>query len=398
MSSENKPNISVTGGPGKPHNSDGTSSTSSTGGTGGMGFTGGSGASGLGGEVGKAIDSIMDMEESVGNYAKKVVYAGLFGATGGQGQLGSLDNAIKDSESLSVLSKKFWEQTEKVDDIDTLLGQFAECQTKFDLLTCKTNAAKAYFAYIQGTRLRKIQRIRGNETDWIKWISKKLPNIGKRTRERYMSLAGVPGVEHHLEYGVERLADFGAIYLSKVNDDEQLKKDLDPFSTYMKNYNVPKDSTYEERRNHIDAAYEVERLNGVKLEFPFDVMLKFMRAQKPLTGKERAYLKELGTEEAVTRLQMIIDRDLERKNLVPSNDKGKASASSSTEASNSSSEAGPNIDQLVVTLCKSLGPVASKGNVSNGSINRDALIELKVYIDQWLAMDQNTQSAQEAAA
>lgn len=187
MSNDNKPNISVTGGPGKPHTSDDTRSTSSTGGTGGMGFSGGTGASGLGGEVGKAL------------------------------------------------------------------------------------------------------RTQDNNNDWTKWISAKLPNLKKRSREKYMNIAGVPMVETHLEYGVERLAEFGSFYASK-SDEEQKTMKPDPFNKYLKKFNVRIGTTYDERREHIDAVLEVSKLERLGMEFPLEVMLSFLRVQDALTGDDEPVL------------------------------------------------------------------------------------------------------------
>ncbi len=397
MSNDNKPNISVTGGPGKPHNSDDTSSTSSTGDTGGMGYTGGSGSSGLGGEVGKAISSIMDMGENVETFAKKVAYAGLYGATGGQGQPGSLEDAIKDSNSLSDLGKKFSEQVDRMNDLEAILKDFNECQTTLDLVLNKTNAVNAYFAFMQGKRLLKMQGIRTqkNSRDWIKWISGKLPNLKKRSREKYMSLASVPGVENYLEYGVERLAEFGIIYNGK-SDEEKAQMGDKPFKTFLENCNIADESSYEERREHIDAAIEVNKLKRIKVIFPHDVMVAFLRVQDPLTGEERNHLKELyqiDPQKPVELLNLIIAKKLKRKNLIAGTDTPPSSPSEA-EADNTQPPpaatgpntpvTGPNIDKLVVTLCKSLEPVATMGTKVDGTYNRKALIQLKSYIDMLL--------------
>ena len=392
MNKGNSPDLSVTGGPGKPQNSDDTRSTGSTGGTGGMGYTGGSGSSGLGGEVGKAISSIMDMGENVETFAKKVAYAGLYGATGGQGQPGSLEDAIKDSNSLSDLGKKFSEQVDRMNDLEAILKDFNECQTPLDLVLNKTNAVNAYFAFMQGKRLLKLQGIRSqqNSRDWIKWISGKLPNLKKRSREKYMSLASVPGVENHLEYGVERLAEFGSLYSSR-SDEEKAQLGPDPFRTYMKELNVNMDSSYDERRDYIDAVLEVSKLERIGVEFDLEVMASFLRVQDPLTGEERKHLKKLGKEEAVKLLNRIIAKELKRKNLIAGTDSPPPSEGNSQDASTDASSllpvTGPNIEKQVVTLCKSLESVTSQGIKLDSTVDRDSLVKLKGYIDQLLAMN-----------
>lgn len=400
MSQGNNQKTFNPGGPGKPQNSDDTKPTSST------SFTGGTGASGLGGEVGKAISSIMDMDESVETFAKKVVYAGLHGATGEQGQIGSLDEAIKNNNSLSSLSKKFSDQVDKIESIETILKDFNECQTTLDFVLNKTNAVNAYYAFMQGTRLRKIQRLRGNEKDWIKWIAEKLPNLKKRSREKYMSLASVPSVENHLEYGVERLAEYGSIYSSK-SEDEKTAMGPDPFMDYMKKFNIPMNTTLEERKIHVDAAIEVTKLNTIGVEFDPEVMVSFLRVQDSLTGEERKHLKKLYQEDPqkpVDLLNRIIAKELKRKNLIagtdnpPAPEKPKAGGDQGTSGSgdgDATGMTGPNIEKQVITLCKSLESVTTQGINLDSTVDRDTLVKLKGYIDKLLGMNQDTQSAQD---
>lgn len=412
MSNDNKPNISVTGGPGKPHNSDGNSSTSSTGCTGGMGFTGGTGASGLGGEVGKTISSIMDMDESIAAFAKKVAYAGLHGATGEQGQIGSLDDAIKNNDSLSSLSKKFSDQIDQMKEPDAILNDFNECQTTLDFVLNKTNAVNAYFAFMQGKRLLRLKALRtqDNNNDWTKWISAKLPNLKKRSREKYMNIAGVPMVETHLEYGVERLAEFGSFYASK-SDEEQKTMKPDPFNKYLKKFNVRIGTTYDERREHIDAVLEVSKLERLGMEFPLEVMLSFLRVQDALTGDERKHLNKLYKEDPqkpVDLFNRIISKELERKNLIAgtnpppaeeNSEEGNDQNTPDSGAGEATAVTGPNIEKQVFTLCKSLESATTPEGIKlDSSIDRHVLMRLKSFIDQLLEMNQDTQSAQDAAA
>lgn len=369
------------------------------------GFSGGTGASGLGGAVGKAIGSILDMNESVEAFAKKVAYAGLSGATGGtggtgatgaEGNAGSLDEAIKNDESLAVVSKKYSDKIDNTSDPDVILHDFQECQTTLDFVLNKTNSVTAFFAYLQGKRLLKLQGIRTqqNNRDWISWISKKLPTLKKRSREKYMSLASVPGVEYYFEYGSERLAEFG-IYFSILSDEDKAAMGAKPFEVFMKDFGISSESSYEERREHIDAELEVKKLKRIGVIFPHDEMVSFLRVQDPLTGEERKHLKNLyqiDPQKPVELLNLIIAKELKRKNFIAGTDTPPSSPSEA-EANTQDPPAangpntpvtGPNIDKLVVTLCKSLEPVATMGTKVDGTYDRKALIQLKSYIDMLL--------------
>lgn len=125
-------------------------------------------------------------------------------------------------ESLAVVSKKYSDKIDNTSDTDVYLHDFQECQTTLDFVLNKTNSVTAFFAYLQGKRLLKLQGIRTqqNNRDWIKWIGGKLPNLKKRSRREYMSLASVPGVECYFEYGSERLAEFGIIYNGKSDEEK----------------------------------------------------------------------------------------------------------------------------------------------------------------------------------
>lgn len=380
----------------------GTGGAGFTGGTGGTGFIGSTGASGLGGDVGKAINSIMDMNESVEDFAKHVAYAGLYGATGGAGGIGTLEE-IQENVSLADISKKFSKQIGKLEDTEEILKDFNECQGVFNLVMSKTNAVNAYFAFMQGKRLLKLQSIRINQNsrDWIKWITAKLPNLKKRTREKYMSLAAVPGVENHFEYGVERLAEFGVIYSPK-SETEKTALGSDPFSNYMKSFNLEMGTSHDERKNYVDAVIEVNKLNRIKVEFPLDVMINFLRVQDTLTAEERKHLKKLYDEnqqKPVDLLTQIIAKELNRKNFIagtdtPSSETGASgdTQKASIDTSTDDSLTGLNIDRMVSTLCKSLKPVASNTAKLDGKFDRDALVQLKVYIEQLLELPQDAQT------
>jgi len=374
--------------------------TGGTGGTGGTGFIGSTGASGLGGDVGKAINSIMDLNESVEDFAKQVAYTGLYGATGGAGGIGTLEDAANKNVSLADISQEFSEQIDQLKDTEVILKDFNECQGVFNLVMSKTNAVNAYFAFMQGKRLLKLQSIRSmqNSRDWIKWITAKLPNLKKRTREKYMSLAAVPGVENHFEYGVERLAEFGAIYSPKSETDKTALGS-DPFSNYMKSFNLEMGTSHDERKNYVDAVIEVSKLNRIGVDFPLDVMTNFLRVQDPLTSEERKHLKKLGKEEAIKLLTQIITKELNRKNFIagtdtPSSETGASgdTQKASTDTSTDDSLTGLNIDRMVSTLCKSLKPVASNTAKLDGKFDRDALVQLKVYIEQLLELPQDAQT------
>lgn len=389
----------------------GVGGTGNTGDTGTPGITentdraGGTGASGLGGEIGKAISSIMDMEEGIDTFAKKVAYAGLYGATGGEGQPGQIEEAIKDGNSLAELTKKFNAQVNGMDDAETILTDFNECQASLDLVLSKTNSVNAYFAFMQGKRLLRLQGLRsqqGASRDWVKWITIKLPNLKKRSREKYMALAAVPGVENHLAYGVERLAEFGVLYSSK-SDEDKVVMGADPFNKYLEVWKINMDSSYEECKALIDAGLEVGKLNRMGVEFPLDVMVSFLRVEDPLTGEERRHLKKLYQDDPqgpIELLNRIIGKKLKRKNLIAGTDtppppetKAENSDDDSTDSSPDKPLTGPNIDRMVVSLCRSLEPVATQAVKFDGSIDRDALAKLKAYIETLLAMPQQAEDA-----
>jgi hypothetical protein len=372
------------------------------------GFTGGTGASGLGGAVGQAISSILDMNESVETFAQKVAYAGLYGATGGEGELGSIENNIKSGVSLADMSKKFSKKISLMNDPDAILKDFTECQTTLELVEYKTNAVKAYYALMQGKRLLKLQALRAekNSRNWIEWISNKLPNLKKRTREKDMSLASFPGVESHLADGVERLAEFGTHY-SFLSDEQKMLLGDDPYKTYMEKFKVPMDSSYEEHRHMIDAVLEVSKLNRMKVDCSLEVMLKFLRIEDPLKGDERKHLKKLAETDPsapAALLEKIIKKDLKRVNFIAGTDAvaeatetpdtngnkdGEGDAGKSAQQATSI----PNIDRLVASLCKSLKPVATKEIQIEGAIDRDSLLELRNYIDQLLALEKEALSS-----
>lgn len=398
--------IGNSGGPGKPEDTH-------IGASGGPGMmpetahtysgTGGTGASGLGGGVGKVVSSILDMDESVDDFAKKVAVAGLYGATGGEGQPGSFEDATQEDASLSALAKKYIAQIEQTEDIDKIVRDFNECEVMLEVVTYKTNAIKAYFALIQGTRLLKFKsnRTQQNKHDWVKWAGNKFPNLKKRSREMYMSMASFPGAEYHLAYGLGCLAEFGTLY-SNMNDEEKALMGSNPFEKHMLEHGIDlENSTYEERKLNIDSVLEVTKLEKSGVSFPKEAMVSFLRVEHKLTSEERKHLKKLHEEDPqkpIDLLMLIVAKKLERKNLIAGTDTpppAKKKGGSDKDGSSNAAGKEPNIDKLVATLCVSLKPVASKGVGAENAINRASLLELKGYIDVLLAVSETPVEAAE---
>ena len=130
--------------------------------------------------------------------------------------------------------------------------------------------------------------------------------------------------------------------------------------------------------------------------------LHIAELQDPLTGEERKHLKKLNEQdknkpsEVVNLLNRIIKKELKRKNLIAGTDTPPTpvtTGSSSEGTDADSTPKGPNIDRLVVTLCKSLEPVTTKGVKLDGAFDRQGMLLLKAYIDQMLAMPQESQDA-----
>ena len=174
----------------------------------------------------------------------------------------------------------------------------------YNLLINRTQKKLADRAILLGKfflALKELVRQKGDQ--WMEWAEKNLPFIERRSREKYMRLAGRKDCHRLSSVGIERMD----LICTATKD---LKVD-DPTDYFLSKYNIQFDPKSEDSvadlKNRIDSALNQERLSKEGFEPNFDLvssltlvgvsfdkgLIKTMKSIRDCGGNPEAYLGKL---------------------------------------------------------------------------------------------------------
>lgn len=355
------------------------------------GGTGGTGASGGTGDIGSTNSEnhfYNDPNQSIEQFAMEYAYQGLVGATGGKGAIPqTVEEARRQGITMSTMRDKLIDIIKTMENPDEIIAKLKIKNKEFQVVEGKANSQVAYCALNMGLYLLKLQaiRIQLNKRDWVEWSEKNVNFISKRSREKYMNIAGLPGAERHLAYGVELLSEIGSVY-SLLNEEEAATLGLDAIETLLKKSNFNDGTSYEERKLHLDSVVQVKKLERNHVFIPLQLMTRFLRRYKPFTSEERRFLREIGKvdKQAPKRhLEEFIVQSRDRKDFITKSCE-EIDLSSSTdrahvrEIDNDSLKniKIPNIDVQVATLSQSFDRYLVQGEGLPAKVDIEALEHL----------------------
>ncbi len=357
--------------------------------TGGTGGPGPSGYDNTNNATGNDIRKMNVPGQTIEDYAREIAYQGLIIATGGIGGIPtSVHEAQVQNVTIKDMRKVLINTIGNMNSVEDLIDNLKKAHDEFLVVLDKANSQTAFNALPVGLYLLKLQAVRygENRRDWVAWANTRIKFISKRSREKYMSLASLPMVEEHLEYGVERLAEIGSHY-AKLSDEERTLLGDDPVARLMEKKGLTDDIPFDERKAKLDAIIEVYKLERMKVYIPPETMEDFLDSYPPLTGDERKYLKKISQDDQTApenHLNRIIGKELKRSEFIPSagdsNDglgEGESeTASSSDQQESASLRSIPNIDKQLTTLSQSLKVYLRPGAKVKGKVDVAAVENL----------------------
>ena len=354
-----------------------------TGGTGGPGAAGPTGQAGgtgrLEGSVAAEL-SLNNQNQTVEQFALEVAYQGLVGATGGGGGIPSnVEAARQQGITATSMRDKLFDKVAAMDKPTEIIAELKVRHDEFTIVEGKANSQVAYCAFRMGFYLLKLQSIRMqlNRRDWVEWSEKNVGFISKRSREKYMNIAGLPGAELHLVYGVELLSELGSWYSSLSEKDAGLLGN-DPIAELLKTRRFSSRMSLEERRAFLEAVIQVRKLERQGIIIALNLMERFLKDHKPLNSDERKFLKGLAKDKDAPQLHMerFIAEKRDRKKFIPE----PAPAEPNVDHEGAADDDGvsknptiPNIDVQVATLDQSLEAYLKPDAVIPGGVDAEAL-------------------------
>lgn len=124
---------------------------------------------------------------------------------------------------------------------------------------------------------------------WETWAAANLAFMNPRTRQSFMQLAKIRGIENHTYLGKERL-----LILSNMTDG--LEGD-DPIGALLRKHNLQPDPTEEidldAYKKAVDAAIFYERLKKAKVEVDIEIIRRYQADKKPLNSDLIKVLKAI---------------------------------------------------------------------------------------------------------
>ena len=330
-------------------------------------------------------------DQTVDEFAQEVTFIGFVSETGGHGQIPTTAHEAREKGISAGEMRK--EQDKAIEGISTVEQAITEVKAryaKFTIVEKKANSVMAFHALGMGRvfiRMRELHAKVVGHRDWISFANAQVPEVSKRSREKYVNIAALPGVEDHLAYGVEALAEFGSHYAS-LNQAEKAGLGENPILTYLSRRQFSLDTPYEERKLHLDAVVQVKKLDRQGIFLSVELMERFLRSFSPLTKEERAYLKSLPGDpvsNAQKYVEAFVSSGKTRDEFAPKQNTDQSSQASSSinhEVEAQGTETGlppkpltiPNLDVQVATLEQSLAAYLTPDSSElPGTVDVDAL-------------------------
>ncbi|XPS88658.1 uncharacterized protein Dvar_66770 [Desulfosarcina variabilis str. Montpellier] len=256
-------------------------------------------------EAEKEIDILTDMDE------EKIDDTGT-------GSVRPLDFALTaDSTSLSEITNIIVEDegdligdADLIDEVDAFLDGETEYENKGQKLDAARDILRKYYAkhnqawagvvgtfsvyaIQQGRMLLEIKDlVKAIGETWETWAAENLQFMSSRTRQTFMQLAKVPGIDNHVHLGKERL-----LHLASATKDMGGE---DPIGDLLKNHNLEinpeEEIDLDAYKDAVDMAIDFERLKRSGVEVKIETLQKFRADKKNVNNDLIKILKAIKRE------------------------------------------------------------------------------------------------------
>jgi len=220
----------------------------------------------------------------------------LVSSTGAMGAKGSEPPAVEvepnqpiPAEVKAQAVKQLKEQVAKLTEKETL-DELERQGLVVDGVFAEARSKMLNVAYVQGTLLIHLEKLvlrRGG--NWVEYIEKKMPDLKRKSREKYMKIADTPGILNHARMGIDRAEQV----IQVIAPIRHMLDDDDPIGDLFKRNGAKLD--YEkmdklELRRLVKAVIEKERLAAKGIKVSLETIKKFHILAGKITPEDMAIL------------------------------------------------------------------------------------------------------------
>jgi len=245
-------------------------------------------------------------------------YAHIIGSTGA---MGATPDALEKfpapgktvtNDVMNAASENMKQQIGTLSEEETL-AQLKKQESKSESVFASARANMLSIAFVIGLLLHHLRDlVIAGKKNWVEYITKSMPMLKTRTREKYMSIAGFPGILNHAPLGIddaERLIQL----LSPI---QHLLDKSDPITCFFKQNGVVLDYQLIERhelRTLVQAVIDKDKLAQKKIETDIKLSQDFSKVAGKLKPEDVAVMLDRKIKEGdngpIAYMQEIIRRN-----------------------------------------------------------------------------------------
>jgi len=180
------------------------------------------------------------------------------------------------------------------------LAQLKKQESKSESVFASARANMLSIAFVIGLLLNHLRDlVIAGKKNWVEYITKTMPNLKTRTREKYMSIAGFPGILNHAPLGI----DDAERLIQVLNPIQHLLDKSDPITGFFKQNGFVLDYQLIERhelRTLVQAVIDKDKLAQKKIEMDIKLSQDFSKVAGKLQAEDVAVMLDRKAKEGNT--------------------------------------------------------------------------------------------------
>ena len=223
-------------------------------------------------------------------------YMHIVSSTGAMGARGSEPTAVEIEPDQPISAEV---KAQAVDNLKEQVAKLTEKETLDELnrqslvvddVFAEARSKMLNVAYVQGTLLNHLEKLvlrRGD--NWVEYIEKKMPNLKRKSREKYMKIAETPGILIHARMGIDRAEQV----IQVIVPIRHMLDEKDPMGDLFKRNGAELDYANLDKlelRRLVKAVIEKERLAAKGIKVSLELVKEFHLLADKITPEDMAIL------------------------------------------------------------------------------------------------------------
>ena len=244
-----------------------------------------------------ALDAITD--PMVFQYAHLIGSTGAMGATPEELEKLPAPGKAVSTDMMHAAAENMEQQIGMLTEEETL-AQLKKQEFESENVFAAARANMLSIAFVIGLLLLHLRKlVNAGKKNWIEYITKAMPNLKKRTREKYMNIAEFPGILNHAPIGI----DDAERLIQLLKPIRHLLDKTDPITCFFKQNDVVLDYQLIEKhelRTSIQAVITKDKLVRKDIEAEIKLCQDFSKVAGKLQSEDVAVMLDRKAKEGNT--------------------------------------------------------------------------------------------------